>query len=332
MTFDERCAAVAKLGFTERQARFLTTVMLHTGVCVPRQYARYCRIVHGQKTRKFFAKLVRLGYASVYDCRHNRAQLYHLNQRSLYAAIGQATSRLQRPLPLSQAIHRLMVLDAIVEDPEVVWLGAAEDKTTHLTALTSITPEQLPHVTFGIGERQTVRYFPDRLPIGIHLAGRGVLVYVVLDPTMNDFRLFLERHAAVLRALPAWTVRVVIPTQFQAVQGMALKAKQAFFTQLVVPAFSEARIEKIRQRFKDVRTQVYPFAFGPTDQYVEDRDHLAAPRYHALFKVWKTEGDAALAGLASGVIQGVFESGAGRIETLELGNRYGHLAPLVAVA
>ena len=59
MNFDEGAAAVAKLGFTERQARFLTTVMLHTGVCVPRQYARYCRILHGQKTRKFFAKLVR---------------------------------------------------------------------------------------------------------------------------------------------------------------------------------------------------------------------------------------------------------------------------------
>jgi len=330
MTFDERCAVVVKLGFTERQARFLTTVMLHTGVCVPRQYARYCRIVHGQKTRKFFAKLVRLGCASIYDCRHNRAQLYHLNKRSLYAAIGQTTSRLQRPLPLSHAIHRLMVLDAIVEDPEMVWLGTAEDKAAHLTGLTSIRPEQLPHVTCGIGECRTVRYFPDRLPIGIHLAGRGVLVYVVLDPTMNDFRLFLERHAAVLRALPAWTVRVVIPTQFQS--DMALTAKQAFFTQLAVPAFSEVRIEKIRQRFRAVRTQAYPFDFGPMDRYVEDRDHLAAPRYHALFRLWKREGDAALEGLASGAIHAAVESGAGQVETLDTGHRYGQLAPLVAVS
>ncbi len=332
MTFDERCAAVVKLGFTERQARFLTTVMLHTGVCVPRQYARYCRIVHGQKTRKFFAKLVQLGYASMYDCRHNRAQLYHLNKRSLYAAIGQATSRLQRPLPLSQAVHRLMVLDAIVEDPDMVWLGSTEDKMAHLTGLTSIAPEELPHVTSGVGERRTVRYFPDRLPIGIHLAGRGVLVYVVLDPTMNDFRLFLERHAAVLRALRAWTVRVVIPMQVQVVTDLPKKAKQAFFTQLVVPAFSPSKIERIQQRFRDVRTQAYPFDFGPTDQYVEDRDHQDAPRYHALFTVWKKEGDAALAGLASGSIQAAFESGAGQVETLELGHRYGHLAPVAGVS
>ncbi len=74
MTFDERVQAIAKKGFTERQARFLTTVMLHAGVCVPRQYARSCGIVHSEKTRKFFAKLVRFQYASMYDCRHNRAR------------------------------------------------------------------------------------------------------------------------------------------------------------------------------------------------------------------------------------------------------------------
>jgi hypothetical protein len=329
MSFDERAAAVAKIGFTERQARFLMTVMLQTGVCVPRQYARYCRIVHGQKTRKFFAKLVRLGYASMYDCRHNRAQIYHVNRRSLYAAIGQATSRLHRPLRLNQAIHRLMVLDAIVEDPEMIWLGTADDKANHLTALTNVKPEDLPHVAVGSGERRTVRYFPDRLPIGIHLSGRGVLVYVVLDPTLNDFRLFLERHSAVLRALPAWTVRVVIPPQFE---DMAQRVKRAFITQLVMPPLSPEKIAVVRRRFEAVRTRHYPFDFGPTDHYVENRDQLAAPKFHALFKVWKIEGDAALAGLASGAIHDAVVSEVGRIETLELGHRYGHLSPLAGVA
>lgn len=125
MTFDERVAAVAKKGFTEREARFLTTVMLHSGVCVPRQYARFCGIVYGEKTRKFFAKLVRFQYASMYDCRHNRARMYHVNQRALYAAIGEADSRLRKPVTLNHAIQRLMLLDAIVENPDLVWLGTA---------------------------------------------------------------------------------------------------------------------------------------------------------------------------------------------------------------
>ncbi len=182
MTFDERVQVVVKNGFTERQARFLTTVMLHTGVCVPRQYARFCGIVYGAKTRKFFAKLVRLQYASMYDCRHNRARIYHLNLRHLYAAIGEADSRLRKPVTLNHAIKRLMVLDAIVEDPDLVWLGTAEEKTAHLLALIRIEAANLPHVTVGEGDARSVRYFPDRLPIGIHPAGRGVVVYVVTDP------------------------------------------------------------------------------------------------------------------------------------------------------
>ena len=49
MTFYERVNAVAEKGFTERQAGFLVTVMLHSGVCVRRQYCAYARISHGQK-------------------------------------------------------------------------------------------------------------------------------------------------------------------------------------------------------------------------------------------------------------------------------------------
>src|SRR5437667_810434 len=138
MTFDERTQAVAKMGFTERQARFLVTAMLHSGVCVPRQYATFCGIVHGQKTRKFFAKLVGLGFASMYDCRHNRARIYHLHQKALYRGIDDPESRLRRPLTLNHAIQRLMVLDAIVASPDLVWLGIAEEKGAHLTALTAI--------------------------------------------------------------------------------------------------------------------------------------------------------------------------------------------------
>lgn len=41
-----------------------------------------------------------------------------------------------------------------------------------------------------------------------------MVVYVVTDPWLDDFRVFLERHAALLRALPAWTLRIVVPPQF----------------------------------------------------------------------------------------------------------------------
>ena len=57
MTFDEQVGAVADHGFTPRQAGFLVTVMLHSGVCLGRHYSAYARIAHGAKVREFFEKL-----------------------------------------------------------------------------------------------------------------------------------------------------------------------------------------------------------------------------------------------------------------------------------
>lgn len=329
MTFDERIQAVAKKGFTERQARFLTTVMLHTGVCVPRQYARFCGIVYGEKTRKFFTKLVRLQYASMYDCRHNRARIYHVNQRALYAAIGEADSRLRKPVTLNHAIQRLMVLDAIVEDPDLVWLGTADEKAAHLLALTRIEQADLPHISVGEGEARTVRYFPDRLPIGIHLAGRGVLVYVVTDPWLDEFRVFLERHAALLRGLPAWTVRIVVPPQFP---DIGQRAKQVVWNQLLTPLRTEA-IDKLRWYFEQLRSHPTPSRSDDLDErFYEAREAFSAPRFKALYRAWKQDGEPTFASAGSRAISDAVEAGVGRIETLELGHRYGHLSPLVAVA
>ena len=47
MTLDDRVAAIKAFRFTERQARFLVTVMLHSGVCLGRQYCAFAGIVHG---------------------------------------------------------------------------------------------------------------------------------------------------------------------------------------------------------------------------------------------------------------------------------------------
>jgi len=329
MTFDERAQAVAKVGFTERQARFLVTVMLHSGVCVPRQYATFCGIVHGQKTRKFFAKLVRLQYASMYDCRHNRARIYHVNQRALYAAIGEADSNFRRPLTLNHAIQRLMVLDAIVEDPDLVWLGTAEEKAAHLRALTRIDQPNLPHVSVGQGNARTTRYFPERLPIGIHPAGRGVVVYVVTDPWLDEFRVFLERHAALLRALPVWTLRIVVPPQCP---GIGQRAKQVVWNQLLTP-LRPATLDELRWYFEQARTHPTPSRCDDLDErFYKARDAFSVPRFKALYKVWKQDGDVALAEVGSHAIHAAVSAGSGQVETLELGHRYGHLSPLVAVA
>jgi len=56
----QRMEAIAAFGFTERQARFLLNVLLHSGVFVERQYCSFAGIVHGQKSTDFIKTLVEL--------------------------------------------------------------------------------------------------------------------------------------------------------------------------------------------------------------------------------------------------------------------------------
>jgi len=119
---EDRVKAVVEFGFTERQARVLVTVMLHSGVCLLRQYTAFAGIVHGQKTRKFFAKLVRRGYASAYPCRHNRGRVYHLDHKPLYRAIERTDSRHRRPMSAARVVEGLVLLDA---------LGCVMEPVTH---------------------------------------------------------------------------------------------------------------------------------------------------------------------------------------------------------
>jgi hypothetical protein len=53
----ERGKVLVPFGFTVRQAGFLATVMLHSGVFVGRQYAAFAGITHGQKVHDFIEKL-----------------------------------------------------------------------------------------------------------------------------------------------------------------------------------------------------------------------------------------------------------------------------------
>lgn len=188
------------------------------------------------------------------------------------------------------------MLDAIVEDPDLVWLGTADEKATH---------------------------------IGIHLAGRGVVVYVVTDPTLDDFREFLERHATLLRALPAWTLRIVVPPQFP---DIAQDAKQVAWNQLLTPLRTEM-LDELRWYFEQARSHPTPSRSDDLhDRFYEARKAFSFPRFRALYRAWKQDGEPVLISAGSRAIGPAVNAGAGHVEILELGHRYGHLSPLVAVA
>ncbi|HYU79086.1 MAG TPA: hypothetical protein VEK56_08870 [Vicinamibacterales bacterium] len=211
MTAEDRVKAIVEFGFTERQARFLVTVMLHSGVCLLRQYTAFAGIVHGQKTRKPFAKLVKHGYATSYPCGHNRARVYHVHHKPLYRAIGETDSRHRRPLSAARVVDNLMLLDALLTTPSVVWLANEEEQRVHLSRVVGISPDEAARAARCDDAPTAIRSARQRMPIGIDLAGRWVFVHVVSGGPLDDLHWLLQQHAGLLAALPAWTVRIVLP-------------------------------------------------------------------------------------------------------------------------
>jgi hypothetical protein len=329
MSLEAAVQAIANKGFTERQARFLVLVARHAGVCVMRQYSAFAGIVFGQKTRRFFAKLERLGYVSTYDCAHNRARIHHVRHREVYEAIGHPDSRLRRPPAVSVALERVMLLDAMLADPDILWLATSAEKVAHFTTVAGIGLEDLPRLMVQKTGATEVRCFPDRLPIGIDPGGRVLLIYLALDPLKDDFRSFLQRHAAMLVALPAWTVRVVLPAQRRTAAGdFERTARNQLTASLSAATWTELRwyFERLRAGRRNEETE------GDRLRFQRARQAFDAPKYPVLYRAWLQDGDRALTLAASTKIAGALVSGAAKIEPFVLPHSYAHLSPLAAIA
>ena len=329
MTRADQIRAVAKLGFTERQAGFLVTVLVHAGVCVGRQYCVYARIVRGQKVQDFFSSLVAKKFATPYMSAHRGARLYHVQGKRLYSAVGEPDNRNRRPATLARAIERLMLLDAVLADNGLRWLGTEREKVGYFQNATTLRPNELPHLGFGVPPEQTARYFPDKLPIGVAPDGRTHLfLYLVNRRAPVDFRAFLHRHVELLRALPNWELRLLTPQHLaEDVPAFEAAARQ----ELAAPLRLDA-VDELSWFFKQQLSVEAGAAPENCDRFGRAHRQFHAPRYRTLYRLWKKEGNRLLHGTVSPVLEDALARGRGRVTTEILTRRYHHLSSLVGSA
>ena len=110
------------------------------------------------------------------------------------------------------------------------------------------------------------------------------------------------------------------------------RAKQIVWNQLMTPLKTDI-LEELRWYFEQVRSHPTPSRNDDLDErFYEARAVFSAPRFKALYRAWKQDGELVLTFAGSRAISDTVNAGAGRVESLELGHRYGHLSPLVAVA
>jgi len=328
MTHAEHVRAVTAFGFTERQARFLVTVLVHAGVCLGRQYCRFSGIARGKAMYDFFEKLVQLDLATGYPRAHGSTHLYHLHGKPLYRAIDEPNSRFRRPTPLARAVERVMVLDAVLDDADLTWLGTERDKVTYFTRQTRLQPRELPHRTFGTPPATTVRYFPDKLPIGIDAAQwRHVFLYLITRVGTIDFRAFLHRHAELFRALSSWTIRLLVPRHLA---GASERYQRAVRDELASPLRGDT-FDELRWFFQQRRQAGDRPAIGDA-RFQRAQEAFATPRFRVLYRHWLQDGEAALQATLSPVLADALAERRGEVECRVLTHPYQHLAPLVGTA
>jgi hypothetical protein len=257
--------------------------------------------------------------------------MFHVHFKPLWAAIGEPDNRFRKPTAQGRMIERVMLLDAVLDDREFVWLGPSIDKRRHFMRHLEdrLETRDYPHLLFGDGPTKAVRYFPDKLPIGVQpYAHPHVFVYLVTRPSPMDFRLFLLRHTALLRVVFRWTVRLLFPRKLWKAR---LAYQHAAREHLATPLHPSV-VETLEWVFPERKRLAEPGAGPASDRYLKASSAFRTPRYRALYRQWLEDPNNTLWMAGSPIVADAVDRGHAEVECLELSRQYLHLSPLVDVA
>ena len=262
--------------------------------------------------------------------RNGRTRLYHVHYKPLYAAIGDPDNRHRRRPTVEQAIERLLILDGVLMDSSLTWLGTEREKRTHFGALSGLDlrDNEYPRLVFGQPPRQTVRYFPDKLPIGHAEYGRThVFLYPVHAVDLVHFSLFLLRHQQLLHALPFWTIRVLLP---RPLARHADSFRWATRAALATPLDPYLRNELHWYLEMTSRGTVDDWR-RHADRMREARRLFGGPKFIALRRLWQAFGETELYVTTSRVLLDQMERDRGRVECVEAAHDYDYLRSLAGL-
>jgi hypothetical protein len=192
-------------------------------------------------------------------------------------------------VPARHVVDRLMRLDAIVLQPDLTWLATEEEEKVAFFSLMapSLPRERLPHVLLGKGARGRLWLFPEDQPIGVTTTGRVVFTYFVTAWETAALQAFVQRHAALLKALPGWTLRLMLP---QPLADAAARFEGAVRNELT-PLRPELLAE-LKWYFAKRRSTPSPRALSFEDpEFWGHQAAFSSPRFQQLYRRWMTDGD-----------------------------------------
>ena len=224
-----------------------------------------------------------------------------------------------------------MILDGVLADPTMTWLGAEREKRRYFIRRlgTSLEMDEYPRLVFGTPPNTTVRYFPDKLPIGVDPdSRRHVFLYLPTSRVPMDYRLFLLQHADLFHALGYWTIRVLFPRPVRSVMAMF---EGAAYDQLANP-LRISEVDELRWLFRQRQSAASNGPDADPTRLAAASKAFRGPRFQALHRRWLEVGDRALRMAQSPAFRDALKRREAHVEPLVLPHSYMNLSALIGTA
>jgi hypothetical protein len=232
MTESQQVYNIRQLGYSEREARFLLKVALHSGYFIRRQYAPD----RGQLDATLCERLLYWKHAllSKYN---GKTELYHLHSKKVYRVIDEEDNRHRRPHASCYLRAKLMGLDYVINHPELHFLPTEASKLDYFCGSLGLDKSVLPvQVYTGRNRTSTPHFFVEKYPVYSNPeTGKTGICY--LDDgadTKGAFGAWLERHKRLIEALDSRIEVVYVSANEESSTAGAVKEFSRVLTSLPV--------------------------------------------------------------------------------------------------
>jgi hypothetical protein len=302
MTGEERLAALARFGYTEPEAAFLSLAALHGGYFLRRQVNEFLGRQDSGTVSQLIHKAMAFGHLRT-SALQQKTQLYHVCARPFYGALGQPDNRNRRIRQLPAIANKIMALDFVLAHREYQYLATEKEKLEYFTVDLKLDPSILPAKEYPAaqGDLSTRRFFVEKYPIFLPAPpqdGTPFVSFCFVDEGLvglSRFENFLKAYAGLFTAVPRFQVIYV------AAKEMHFAGARRAFERMVngsSGALTESEMNRLLEYFE--ARQLYEsrqFAGFDRAKLLRLRDARAEfsdPQSETLYERWKTGGDQAL--------------------------------------
>lgn len=296
LTNAERIQALERLGYNEREARFLCLAALHSGYFLRRQYCQFLNKAVGGTAAALVEKLLEKGHGRV---TRYAAQVgvYHLTTRPFYNAIGQEDNRNRRERSVETIKNKLMGLDFVLAHLQQEYLATEQEKVDYFVRTLGLDKAVLPTKRYASSGVVTERYFVEKFPVFLAEAQDSappVVSFCFVDSGAVDvdgFATFLKKYSPLLSELRQSQVIYVAATE------RLFVAAERVFRCFVAPEMEMVSAQsaselapELLQHFESRRRfelqEWAAFDRAALLRFRDERQRFDGETYEALYKLW----------------------------------------------